>query len=121
MLWASEVAQLPHPEIGEHYIVGQRVDHEFGGRARTQGLPACGQRSQTGSAIDRPTEVVAIAQLHLTGVQRHPDAHGFSQHPGFVADRLLQLDGGSGRARRPIENRERRVALAPRLDQAASP
>ena len=45
---------------------------------------------------------------------------GSAQCPRFVADRFLQLDGGGGRRRRPIEDRERGVALAARLDQPSS-
>ena len=37
-----------------------------------------------------------------------------------MADRFLQLDGGGGRRRRPLEDRERGIAFAARLDQPPS-
>ncbi len=43
MLGAREIFQLTHPQVGEHHIVGQRVDDELGGRAGTQDLAALGQ------------------------------------------------------------------------------
>ena len=36
-------------------------------------------------------------------------------------DRVLQLDGRGGRRRRPVEDRERGVALATGLDQPSAP
>ncbi len=120
MLRTRQVPQLTHSEIGQHDIVGQGVDDEFGSGARAQDLAAGGQRPQTSGAVDRPAEVVAVAQLDLAGVQGHPDPHRLGQHPRFVADRLLQLDGGGGCRRRSVEDRERRIALAARLDQPPS-
>ena len=119
-LRASKVAQLAHPQVGEHDVIGQRVDDEFGRRTRAQDLAARGQRPQSGGAVDRPSEVVAVAKLDLAGVQRHPDTHGLAQRPRLAGDRFLQLDGGGGRRRRPLEDRERRIALAARLDQPSA-
>ena len=97
VLRAREVSQLAHPQVGEHDVVGQGVDDEFGGRTRAQDLATGGQRSQAGGAVDRPAEVVAVAKLGFAGVQCHPDTHGLPQRPGLVEDRVLQLDGGGGR------------------------
>ena len=33
VLRPREVLQLPHPEVGQHDVVGKRVDDEFGCRA----------------------------------------------------------------------------------------
>ena len=79
--------------------------------------PPARQRSQAGGAVDRATEVVAVAEFDLAGVQRHSDAHGLAQRPRLMGDRVLQLDGRCGRRRRPIEYRERGVSFAARLDQ----
>ena len=118
MLRTGQVPQLAHSEIGQDDIVRKGVDDEFGSRARAQDLAAVGQRPQTGGAVDRTAEVVAVAQLDLAGVERHPDPHGVGQHPRFVADRFLQRDGGGGCRRRPVEDRERGITLAAGLDQS---
>ena len=89
-------------------------------RTRAQDLAALGQRPQARSPVDRATEVVAVAKLDFAGVQSHPDAHGLGQRPRLVDDRVLQLDGGGRRRRWSLEDRERGIALAARLDQPSS-
>ncbi len=42
------------------------------------------------------------------------------QRPRLVGDRVLQLDSRGGGRRRPLEDRERGIALATRLDQPSS-
>ena len=120
VLRAREVAQLARPKIGKHDVVGQCVDDQLGGRARAQDLAARGQCPQAGGAVDRATEVVAVAKLDLAGMQRHADAHGLTQRPRLMGDGVLQLDGGCGGRRRTVEDRERGIAFAARLDQPAS-
>ncbi|MCV7332024.1 hypothetical protein H7J81_18140 [Mycobacterium cookii] len=120
VLGAGQVFELTHPEVGEHDVVGQRVDDEFGGRARAQDLATHCQRPQPRSPVHRPTEVIAVAELDLSGVQRDPDPHRRPKAPLLVGDRVLQLHSGRCCRRRSLEDRERGIALAACLDQPSS-
>jgi hypothetical protein len=75
------------------------------------------------NSVDRPTDVVAVAELDLTGVQCGADVHGFRQCPRLVTDRFLQVDSGGCGRRPPIEDRGRRIALAaaPQLVRMSAP
>src|SRR6185312_17440483 len=57
MLWACQILELTHSQVGEHDIVGQRVNSEFGCRTRAKNLATRRQRPQPCSTVDRPTEV----------------------------------------------------------------
>ena len=115
-----EVLELTGAQVVEHHVVGQCIDDQLGRRARAEDLPTRRHRPQPRGAVDRPAEVVAVAELDLAGVQRHPHGDRVGGRPWLLPHRLLQFDRRRGRCRRPVEDRERGIALTAGLDEPAA-
>ena len=68
-------------------------------------------RHETGNAVDRRSEVIAVALGAFAGVNRHANAHLADRlRPGVRAQRSLRLDGGIERISRQRERAAESVA-----------
>ena len=56
---------------------------------REQHLPAVAEHKITGEPVERPTEVIIVAQLSRAGVERHADSQGTDVAPVGCVERSL--------------------------------
>ena len=87
-----QILELVKPPI-LHGDPRRQHRHQLSGSARRHHLAAVGGRHQPRRAVDRRAEVVAVALVDLTGVDRHPDPDRQTGGPRLGPDRPLRLDG----------------------------
>jgi hypothetical protein len=92
-LGPSAVTKLMAPERDEPNRGWQRVAHQIGGRLRAQHLTGVGDGHEPSRAVQDRAEVVALALLCDTAVQRHPYPHGTGLVPRHLAQRHVAGDG----------------------------
>ena len=99
-LGRGEIAQAVLAEVAEMHAVGQHAAEQVGGRLGEERLAAVGDPAQASAAVYGRAAVVALAQVGLAGVQRHPHLEIGPRH------RLLERRGrrdGVTRAREDAE------------------
>ena len=98
LLAAGQVAQLAEAEVGQGDPARKGVAGEIGGGAGQHDLVRCGRPSAGATArFDRAAEVVAVADLGLAGVDRHPHRHARGR-PAPVARRRAAATASVARA-----------------------
>jgi hypothetical protein len=80
-------------------------------------LSALRERTDPSGAIHRGSEVVAVALVRLSGVDRDPHPQRDVVAPTFGLERAIEIDRGCDGVGRAAEDRKRCVALAFGLDQ----
>lgn len=110
----GEVAQSVLAEIAQLHPWGQRPVEQRRRGLRDEDLPAVAECHQTGGAVERRAEVVAVARFGVARVHAHPHAQRAGGAPLPLAERELAVHR---RAERGTGRREHREdAVAGRLD-----
>ncbi len=111
LLGAPEAAQLHAAEVAQRDAGRQPIGDELGGGLRDQHLTALPERAQAGGAAQRGTEVVAVLDLCLTGVEAGAEPQLDAIRPRLGRDRLLEREGTFDRVGGTSEGRQRAVPL----------
>ncbi len=86
------------------------VGDERGARRRHEDLPAVTDRQQSRDPVEGRAEVVAVADLRITGMDRHPDVDRGGRGPRLVREGSLPGEGRPSRRAGPLERRQQAVA-----------
>ena len=116
-LRAGDPAQPVQPEIDQVEVVGQGIAHECCAGAREHDLAPVRRRHQPARAVQRRAEVVAVALVHLAGVDAHADRQRSDRTPRLGRERAHRLHGSGDGIR---DGRQRGVrTVAGGLEDAA--
>ena len=107
-------------EVGERVAGAQRRGDQRRRRVREQNLSATGLAANPRRSVHRRAEIVAAPPLRLAGVQAEARPDVQTGRPRLDVDGLRRLDRGADGVRCRCENRDGRVALPHRLEQAAA-
>ena len=100
MIGAREAREAMLAEVEQCKIVRQRFANEFCAQLRQHDLSAVGRRHQPAGAIERCSEIVAVAFLGLAGVNADAAAQRTGCSPLFGRERASGHDcRGDGRGR----------------------
>ena len=99
-----------HPaEVAQRDAGREPIGDELGGGLRDQHLTAPPERPQAGGAAQRGTEVVAVLDLRLTGVEAGAEPQLDALRPRLRRDRPLEGEGAFDRVGGTSEGRQRAV------------
>jgi hypothetical protein len=76
-------------EVDQLHLGRQSVGHHVGRGCRGHHLATMCQRHETGCSIDRWTEVVPVALLHLAAMQAHANPDDCASRPCLAGQRQL--------------------------------
>src|ERR1700694_2995781 len=83
---------------------GQLVDQELLRHTGEENLASVTGRQQPRAAVENLTVILALPELSLAAVQRHPDFQGHFGRPAFSGEGALQREGTRRRVHRPGED-----------------
>ena len=108
MLGAFEVFQHVCAEIFQRRLRGRILAYQIGGDARQQHLATMAERQEARDAVEGRPEVVTVAFVGGSGVDRHPNAQAVHRREVGCTERALRIERG-GALLIPASRRLRRT------------
>ena len=84
-LGTGQVLEPVHPQIAQAGALRQSLDRQVGRRLGQHRLAPMRHRHKPGRPVHRRTEIVAVALLHLAGMQAHPHPQDAPLRPTLTA------------------------------------